>query len=95
MYNAITELLCASFYFLAMCQTDDRSSSISQADLADVLHSRAENFYGVMKHLLEGKYATGEGEPASPAASEAGGRITAETVKKYRGKKRPKGPLGF
>jgi hypothetical protein len=52
LYNAITELMCASFNYLAACAPQAPASPVTQSDLCKQVRVRAEKFYGVLQEIL-------------------------------------------
>lgn len=60
LYNAITELMCASYTYLSATSPHAEPSPVTQVDLCRQVHARAEKFYTVLASILAGAYAEDE-----------------------------------
>jgi hypothetical protein len=78
-YNAVAELLCASFRFLESCKGVGQVGT-GQDGNCHVLKSRAENMYNVIKDCLQKNYEFEK--PAQTSGNAA--PITAASMKTYR-----------
>lgn len=76
LYNAITELMCASYNYLSSCDPDSRTSPITQADLCQQVHARAGHFYDVLQGILA------EAGTAAPTGSSSA--ITEASMRRLR-----------
>ena len=52
LYNAITELMCASYNYLAACAPQAPAAPVTQSDLCKQVRTRAEKFYGVPTEII-------------------------------------------
>ena len=76
LYNAITELMCASYNYLGACDARAGTSPITQTDLCRQVRLRAEHFYEVLRDILH--------EPGESTGVERAGVITEASMQRLR-----------